>query len=266
MMRIEIDFTKKTTENATEYFEAAKKAKKKLEGLKKGIEAAELKIKASETIEKKELKKKKEKKWYEKFKWFFTSQGLLAIAGRDTTSNEKIVNNYMNEKDIYFHADIHGAPHVVLKCENQKPNELSLKETAIFAAVHSKAWQEKIPAIDVYSAKPEQVTKKAPSGESLGTGAFMIYGERTWYRKTPLNYAIGAKKKQEEIEIFAGPETAISARAEAMAKITFGNRKKNECAKKIAWLIGTKMNTSLKERIDEIISLLPNGDSDIEEE
>ncbi|MEM4630328.1 MAG: NFACT RNA binding domain-containing protein [Candidatus Diapherotrites archaeon] len=264
-MKLEIDFTKKATENATDYFEAAKKAKRKLEGLKKGIEAAELKIKATQNIEKKELKKKREKKWYEKFRWFFTSEGLLAIGGKDATSNEKIINNYMKENDIYFHADIHGAAHIILKCE-KSPNENSLKETAIFAAVHSKAWQEKIPTIDVYSAKPTQITKKAPTGETLPKGAFMVYGERTWYKKTKLSYAIGAKKEGEEIEIFAGPESAIEKKADAIVKLTFGNKKKSDCAKKIAWILSTKLKTEIKDKLDEIIALLPNGESEIEED
>ncbi len=58
---------------------------------------------------------KKELKWYEKLRWFLTSDGLLVIGGRDATTNEMVVKKHMENRDIYFHSDIHGAASIILK-------------------------------------------------------------------------------------------------------------------------------------------------------
>jgi len=54
----------------------------------------------------------------------------------------------MEETDVYFHADISGAAHTVMKSKENSAPEHSLKEAAQFAAVFSKAWQEKLGAVE----------------------------------------------------------------------------------------------------------------------
>ncbi len=287
-MEIEIDLRKTIHENANEFFEKGKKARKKLEGVIKAI--AEQKKRIQEFKEKKliqeipEPEKKRKKKWFEAFHWMHSSEGFLVIGGRDAQSNEVIVKKHMQESDLYFHADIHGAPHCIIKTEGKQVPEKTMKEAAIFAAVFSKAWEQKLNALDVYSVKPSQVSKKAPSGESLGTGAFMIYGERNWFKNTSLEFGIGLKKEEENYVIISGALNAVEKNSETFFELIQGNKKKSEIAKELKQLFQKKLakieekieekaeekteeKTESKEKtkidLDEIIKMLPNGESEV---
>jgi predicted ribosome quality control (RQC) complex YloA/Tae2 family protein len=260
-MKLELDFTKSVNENAAVYYELAKKWKRKLEGLSVGMSVLDSKIVAGAEpkIKEKQVFKKRERKWFERFHWFFTSEGFLVIGGRDAKGNEDLVNKFMKPDDVYFHADIHGASHVVLKCDGRQPGEISMREAAVFAAVFSKAWQEQISGIDVYSAKPEQVTKKSPSGESIGLGSFMVYGKRVWFKKTPLEFAVGCKKVGNDFELMSGPPSAVKSRCDYYVLLGFGKDSKGAVAKKVAAKFSVKFGVDFSFRLDEIVSLLPNG-------
>ena len=54
-----------------------------------------------------------------------------------------------------------------------------LLEAATATLGHSKAWMKKV-AVEVYWVFGEQVSKTAPSGLSLPTGSFMIYGKKNF--------------------------------------------------------------------------------------
>jgi len=259
-MEVEIDLTKSIQENADSYYGLAKKSKKKLGGLAKGMEEIEKKIASSSVeVKTKTLVQKRAKEWYEKFHWFFTSENFLVISGRDAKTNEIVVKKHMAKSDVYFHADVHGAPHTVLVTAGKKPSQISLNEAAIFAAVFSKAWSEQLSAVDVYSAAPEQVTKTAPSGESLGTGAFMVYGKRTWHKKTPLTHYIGLKKNGDSLSICSGSESAVRKNSDFMLKLSFGSDSKGLAAKKIRVKFSEKLKEKADLNLDDIMALLPSG-------
>ncbi len=100
-MEISIDVRKSVEENVASYFEAAKSAKRKAEGAKSAVEKAKLQLqlllerRETEKSEKKgEASEKRERRWFEKFRWFFSSEGFLCIGGRDATSNEIIVKKH----------------------------------------------------------------------------------------------------------------------------------------------------------------------------
>src|SRR3989338_4127675 len=102
-MEIEIDLRKTIHENANEFFE--KEKKKRIQEFKEKKLIQEIP----------EPEKKRKKKWFEAFHWMNSSDGFLIIGGRDAQSNEVIVKKHMQENDLYFHADIHGAPHCIIK-------------------------------------------------------------------------------------------------------------------------------------------------------
>ncbi|HLC92181.1 MAG TPA: NFACT RNA binding domain-containing protein [archaeon] len=260
-MRIEIDFTKGIRENAESYYALSKKAKKKLLGLEKGTKEISRKMAIEASKKGKEIKavKKRERRWFEKYHWFFTGEGFLVVAGRDAKSNEVVVKKLMDKNDVYFHADIHGAPHTILKTEGRKPGKDSLAQAAVFAAVFSKAWEQKLPSVDVYSARPEQVSKSAPTGESIGTGAFMIYGEREWYKKTPLSLSIGFKQTDGALELFSGPPQTVEKKADFSMRLSFGDMPKGEGAKRLLGIFRSKLGKNAQITIDDVIALLPNG-------
>lgn len=260
MTRIEIDFSKSLEENASNYFEKSKKAKAKAKKIKKAIKKTEKKLsQQKKTRPKTRVYKKRKRDWFEKFHWFYSSQGFLVIGGRNSQTNEQVVKKYMEKNDQYFHADISGAPHCIVKSKGKKIPKKTKEEAAQFAGIFSKAWSEGLSNIDVYSVKPEQVSKQAPSGESLGTGAFMIYGKRNWYKKVPMKIAMGIEKKE---RVISGPESAIKEHSPHYALLVQGRKKKGEIAKELRALFEKKLG-SLNIHLDEFIAMLPAGESKI---
>jgi len=79
---IPLDLRKTLGENASIYFQEAKRIKKKIEGLKKAMKELE-KEEIVEVEKKKEIVEKKPKEWYDKFRWFRSSDGFLVVAGKD---------------------------------------------------------------------------------------------------------------------------------------------------------------------------------------
>ncbi len=279
-MKLQLDLRKSLTENANDCFERGKKAKKKLKGLEKALKDSEKKL--SEMEKKKETgfkaaepAKKRKKKWFEKFRWFHSSEGFLVLGGRDTQSNEEIVKKHMGKSDLYFHAEIYGAPHCVLKtAENimekspqkkpspKKPGKKTLEEAARFAASYSNAWREGLSSADVYSVSPGQVSKSAPSGESLGAGAFMIHGKRNWFKKTPLDLAVGVKGENISLQIICAPISAAKKHSKIVFRLKQGKMKKGEAAKSLKARLEKKTGKTVD--LDELLSMLPNGGIGIE--
>ncbi len=258
-----IDFSKSLEANASDYFERAKKARAKAERIKRAIENTKRKLEreSSKRGEKNEVKifRKRKRAWFEKFHWFYSSDGFLVIGGRDAQSNEAIVKKHMESNDLYFHADIQGAPHCIVKTEGRSVPESTRKEAAAFAGVFSKAWSTGIASVDVYSVRPEQVSKSAPSGESMGVGAFMIYGKRHWYKNQPMRIAIGIDK---ENRVISGPESAVKKHSPYSVVIVQGRHKKGEIAKAIRSFFERK-NLGRGIHLDEFIAMIPAGGSEI---
>ncbi len=261
-MLVEIDLKKSVEQNAAFFFDKSKKARQKLASLEKAIVQMELQI---ALLDKKQTEKqaitpikKRKKQWFEQFHWFFSSDCYLVIGGKDAKQNEEIVKSRMEKTDLFFHADIFGAPHCILKSSNNFAPEQSLKEAAQFAVVFSRAWQSNAALANVYSVLPEQVSKQAPSGESIGKGAFMVYGERKWFKHTQLSIAIGLEKIEGSFRVISGPESAIKKHAIAFVALQQGNEKKSDAAKKILALLRKKVSEAAID-LDEIMQMLPNG-------
>ena len=264
-MKVELDIKQNLQENANSYFEVSKKAKKKLVNLEKAMKLMEERLekakkKEAEKAESKAVKKRK-KEWYEKFRWFFSSDGFLVIGGRDAGGNEVIVKKHMEEDDGYFHADIVGAPHTVVKTNKKEIPDRTMEEAATFAASFSNAWREGFAYVDVYSVKPEQVSKTAPSGEFLGKGAFSIKGKREWFRKTKLEVFVGVEKTKEGNRVIFGPKNAIKKNGKSCFEIKQGKKEKSEVAKQLKKEFNKKGFKDVD--LDEIIAALPNGESEL---
>lgn len=257
-MDIEIDFEKNLEENASSYFEKSKAAKKKLIGLKKAMIDLEKKAsKVKETPQAKPLAVKRKRQWFEAFHWFNSSQGFLVIGGRDAKSNETVVKKHFDKEDMFLHADIQGGSACVVKSEEGKTiSKEVLQEAAQFAAVWSKAWQQKLASVDVYAASKEQVSKKAPSGEAISTGGFMIYGKRQWFRKTPLRFAVGLLEGEDGFSAMSGPPDAVKKNYIAFVEIVWEKEKKSAIAKKILQRFEKKTG-KITVSLDDIISILP---------
>lgn len=255
MARIELDIKKSLEENASSYFEKAKKAKKKIAGAKKALEKAREKQKCLEekkdveikAAEAKKEKTKRKAQWYEKFRWFRTSEGLLVIGGRDATTNEIVVKKHTVADDIVFHTDMAGSPFLILKCENKKPSEQSLKEVADATCSFSRAWKLGLGSQKIFHVNPDQVTKEAKAGEYLTKGSFMIKG-KTNYIDNKINAAVGIA---DDGAVMAGPVEAIKKHCRQYVELEQGSEKTSAIAKKILKKIGGDL--------DEIIRAMPSG-------
>ncbi|MFC1800739.1 NFACT RNA binding domain-containing protein, partial [Nanoarchaeota archaeon] len=233
----------------------AKKLKRKIQGAEEALEKSLGKLKkiekdiAKEEKEKEELKSKviRKKEWYEKFRWFRSSEGFLVIGGRDATTNEIVVKKHMDTDDVVFHTDMAGSPFFIVKSEGKKIGDATLQETAQATAVYSKAWKVGLGTTDVFHVKPEQVTKEAQSGEYMAKGSFMVRGKTTYIRPD-MSMAIGIKDDQ----IIGGPIDAVKANSNKHVIIIQGKGKSSAIAKKIVKKLGGG-------DLDEIIRFLPPG-------
>lgn len=192
-MRIKIFYGRSVHDNAAYYYGLAKESREKIAGVEKAIEETKKEIEAAKKTEKKEVRIKRQKEWFEKFHHSYTSGGKLMLGGRSAQQNDLLVSRYMNDSDLFLHADIQGGAVVVLK-GGPEATEDELKEAAQFAASFSKAWANGNASVDVYCVKKDQLTKNV-SGGFVPSGAFAILGERKWFRATPIALRIGIGEK-----------------------------------------------------------------------
>jgi len=275
-----LDLRKDLFANAAEYYEEAKAAKRKVEGVKEALEEtrkklleAEAKLKEAETAAltmplrvEEELAKRKigQKRWFEKFKWFITSDGFLVVAGKDAASNEALIKKYTAPGDVVFHADVAGAPFVVVKTEGKTPSEQCLREAAEFAAAHSRGWREGFAAVDVYWVKPNQLSKAGAPGEYVPRGAFAVHGSRNWMRNTPLKIAIGVlfQEETDEPTFIGGPVDSVKAKTETFTVLVPGETSGKQLLKQVLQTLAAKAPKEKREKIlktstEQIRELIP---------
>ena len=256
-------------ENAENYYEKSKKAKRKTKGAIIAIENTKKQLEdikakkdiAMENISVPKKRVKKNLKWYEKLRWFISSDNILVVGGRDANSNESVVKKYLEPNDIYLHADIHGATSTAIKLEGNQINDNILKESGEFAASFSSAWSKGFTSQDVFWVRPDQVSKTPESGEFLPKGSFVIRGHRNYIRGARVKLAIGIVDYDGK-RIMAGPIDAVEAHCENYVVIKPGFTKKEKIAKKII----NKINEDDLLTLDDIIRVLPSGKCDIDEE
>mgnify|MGYP001581549453 CR=1 FL=1 len=261
-MKLILDTALTAQENAQRLFDDSKKLKQKIKGAQEGILEVQKKIallqKKSASTAKALPQKRRSKEWFEKFRWCYTRNGLLCVGGRDAHSNEALVKRHMEKDDWYFHADVFGAPHCLLKHDKKKPTKQDFEDAASFAGVFSSVWKKGQLSVRVYKVSPEQVSKKAPAGESLGKGAFMIYGERDWF-DPDLKFGLGVQLLPDGFRIMGGPFACVKAHAQHVIEIASGQKSKSDIAKSYQRYLAKKINP-LPSLVDEIVSILPAGE------
>jgi len=244
--------------NADKYYSRSKKAEKKLRGAEKTIQETRAKIEEAkkQVIRQEEtqqpLVKRRKKQWFEKFRWFHSSNGFLVIGGRDATTNELLIKKHTEPQDIIFHAEILGAPFVLIKTGGKTTPEQTINEAAQLAASYSRAWREMLSAVNVYWVNPDQVSKTPPSGQFLKKGSFMISGSKNFVRGVPLRVAVGLKVDVDEMVVVGGPVDAIVNQTEVYVEIVPGDQKSSQLAKQIRHQLSKKVSEDLKRRVTQI--------------
>lgn len=263
--RVNVDSKLSIPENAEVYYNKGKKAKRKISGVNIAMEKTRKEVEKAKNKREVAMDKvlvpqkrvRKDLKWFEKLRWFLSSDGLLVIGGRDATTNEMIVKKHLENRDIYFHSDIHGAASVVIKAGEGEVPESTLNETASFAASFSSAWSAGFGSTDVYWVHPDQVSKTPQSGEFVPKGAFIIRGSRNFIRNAPLLVAVGIVDYEGK-RIMAGPPEALAKRTDNYVIVKPGYTKKEEMARQIRRKIDEEKILS----IEDVVRVLPSGKCD----
>ena len=208
----------------------------------------------------------RKKTWFERYRWFFTSDGILAIGGRDSSSNSAVIRKHVEKNDKIFHAEINGSPFFILKDEQNAATPLSLKEVAHATACFSRAWKEEIYGINAYWVNPDQVKKAAPTGQTMGKGSFMIEGQRNFFKVTSLKLAIGILQKDEVYLLTCGPPEIIKKSCVCYVIIEPAGTEMADVAKKIKNKFSS-INEEMGKlfNIDDFVRVLPSGSSKITE-
>jgi len=285
-----LDLNKSVGENSNLIYGKGKKAEKKLKGTVPAIEKTQEKIrklkieKESIDLELDFLIKKPTKKWFEKYRWFKSSDGFLVIGGRDASSNEAIFKKYITPNDLVFHANFPGSPLAVIKNpENEEIPNSSIKETADFVASFSIAWKENWGVVDVFYVLPDQVSKTPPSGEFLTKGSFMISGKKNLIKgaKTELALALEFLEIQNESNpesqifyphILCGPINAFKKKFNlVIINPSKSGDSKGKLAKEIKSTFMNMLDSTKKKWVkilplDDIILVLPTGTSKIKKQ
>lgn len=214
------------------------------------------------------------KQWYERYRWFVTTDGHLVIGGRDASSNSAVIRKHMTEDDIVFHAEIHGSPFFLIKNARNQDNENTnlIEETAQATVSFSRAWKDGLSSGDAYWVFPNQVKKGAPTGQFLPKGSFVIEGKRNFCKGIELKLTIGLVKIENRYTIVSGPLNAIKKRSLVFASLLPGGSDPMNLAKKIKSefvRVISEFDSDLadylkKVLLDDFIRMLPTGQSKIE--
>ena len=245
---IELDVNKSVGENASSYYEKAKKMREKVKGAMEAIKKSERELEERKKKRKREEKKEVRRRrfWFEKYRWFITSEDIVVIAGKDAKTNEEVVKKHLGNGDLYMHADIHGAPSVVIKAEGREVGEKSLFEAAQFAVSMSKAWNAGFGNLSAYWVYPSQVSKMGESGEYVARGSWVVHGRRNYIHHVSLKLGIGEIEYQGTRLVMCGAVNSILSRCDRYIIIEPGDIKKNDFAKEIAGIFNIPVEDALK--------------------
>jgi predicted ribosome quality control (RQC) complex YloA/Tae2 family protein len=209
----------------------------------------------------------KKKEWYERYRWFFTSDDLLAIGGRDASSNSSVIRKHLDKNDRVFHAEIVGSPFFILKGGTEEISS-NMIEVAQATVCFSRAWREGLYGLNAYWIKPEQVKTAAPSGQFIAKGSFVIEGSRNFIQVSNLQLSIGIFQKAESYSLMSGPPSAVKKKCIYFVTIEPTGLEMTELAKKIRvefLKLGDNDEIVKTFSIDDFIRALPAGDSHIVE-
>ncbi|MEK6891222.1 MAG: NFACT RNA binding domain-containing protein [Nanoarchaeota archaeon] len=193
----------------------------------------------------KALKKTKNmpKEWYEKYRWFYTSNKHLVIGGKNAEQNEELVKKFLktNPKYVVMHTKDPGSPFSIIVADN--PTEKDLEETAIFTGSFSRAWRDgkKKASVDVFLM--EQIVKM----KNMKSGTFGVI-EKVDRKSLELKLYLTIQKERARFV----PQKPLK---EQTICIVPGKMPKDQIAEELA--------VKLEITKEEILNALPTGGSKI---
>ncbi|MCI4336933.1 MAG: NFACT family protein [Thermoplasmata archaeon] len=225
-------------ESANALYEEAKRLQTKLTGARTALRETEARLakdlathqsRQHAALLQETLPARKHKAhWFERYRWFLSSEGVIVIGGRDAATNDLIVRRYLNPADIYLHADIHGASSVVVKHPppgSPPITEVTLREAAQWGVAFSKAWRAGLASGAAFWVNPDQVSKAGASGEFVARGAWVIHGTKNYFRDLPTELALGTIVLEGETVWSVAPPSAIAARGQIQRLLAPGEER-----------------------------------------
>ncbi|HYA10152.1 MAG TPA: NFACT family protein, partial [Thermoplasmata archaeon] len=220
-------------EAARTLYEEGKRLSVKLEGAREALQATEARLaqgvtRAAAAVAAREApRRRREARWFEKFRWFVSSEGVLVLGGRDASSNDVLVRRHLKEGDVYLHADLQGAASVVVKKATPPAvlTETTLREAAQWAVAFSKAWRAGLASASAFWATPDQVSKTAGSGEFVPRGAWVVRGTKHFVPDVPLELGVGPVRYDDEESLWVAPPDAVRARGTVRFLISPGEER-----------------------------------------
>ena len=197
----------------------------------------------------------RKQEWYEKFRWFFTSEGKMAVGGRDAQTNAALLGRHTERNDSVYHADLFGSPFFVLK-GGAAQTQAEEREVAMATVSFSSAWKTGLGSADAYWVQPSQVSDAAPSGEYLPRGSFFIRGKKNFVNKNTVEVAIGIDGSG---RLMAGPEAAIRKHCERYVVLTPHREKPSDTAKRVLKELTSRLDSTRALVLDDVVRALPSG-------
>jgi predicted ribosome quality control (RQC) complex YloA/Tae2 family protein len=220
------------------------------------------------------IKEQISKEWYERYRWFITTDGLLAIGGRDASSNSALIRKHLTEHDIVFHAEVHGSPFFIIKnaaafiTAQEGKIDSSLQQVAQATISFSRAWRDGLSSADAYWVMPDQLKKGAPTGQFLPKGSFVIEGKRNYFKGVEIRLAIGIVQLNGRETLVCGPEEAVKKRSIFYAVLLQGGMDPMNVAKKVKSEFVKIADNNIKTAesikhisLDDFVRALPAGPS-----
>ena len=227
------------------------------------------KLQSTEQTEKESVKFNEiiKRTWFQRYRWFFTTDNMIAIGGRDSSSNSAAIRKHLEKGDKVFHAEIHGSPFFILKNAINATTS-SLNEVAHATVCFSRAWKEAMYGTNAYWVNPEQIKKAAPSGQFLSKGSFIIDGQRNFVKISTLRLAVGILRYGDDGNclLTCGPIEPIKNKCLCYAIIEPSSDDSVLAAKKIKFEF-TRVHEAITKTIplDEFVRVLPAGGSHVTE-
>ncbi|MEA2044737.1 MAG: NFACT family protein, partial [Thermoproteota archaeon] len=101
--KIKIDLNSSLPTTASALFNESKKQKAAIGSIEKLLKKTENElekvVKKGESAKQVSVTQVRKKNWFERYRWFYTTDGVLAIGGRDSSSNSAIIRKHLQKND-----------------------------------------------------------------------------------------------------------------------------------------------------------------------
>ncbi len=272
---VAVDLRRSVQENADSCFAAAKRARARRDGAEHAAKDAQQKLRdlAAKGLDAFGAASQRAERvsrhfWFESYRWTLTPSGLVAVGGRNAAQNDAVVKKYLRDGDRYVHAEIHGAPSIVVRPAEGVAKDISnddLRAACQFAVCASRAWRQLGPAT-AYWVNANQVSKTPASGEYVPRGAWMVHGKRNVEPGLPMDWWIakvvlrpdGTPLRRDEApgprvfdKLVGGPRAALAPFAKRMLHVVPGPVEPSDAAQDLVERFGVTN--------EEAAAVLPAG-------